>query len=333
MVLIFSIENDTSTNKVVKKLLLEGVNFIRINRLSDFYKTEIEIDSYFTNILYDQVNLKKEISSVWYRREPINDLEIGSGSNEFKKDANIILLNEIITLKKFCYEILKTKYWLSHPNTANLNELVVLQKASEVGLQIPKTAVIANKLKLKEFFKSNNADIISKPAFEVRRLNENGIKYTSRTSCVSEKIINQINDDFFPSLVQCQILKKFEVRTVFLENTFYSMAIMSQRDEKTKTDFRFYNLDFPNRYCAFQLPEEIEYKLKRLMEVLKLNFGSIDLVVDNYDNFVFLEVNPVGQFGMTSTPNNFGIEDHIVEIFRNNLQEHRIVKPRFFFIS
>lgn len=319
MVLIFSIENDTSTNKIVKKLKLENIEVIRINRLSDFYKTELQINNIDSCILHNGTNLKKEVTSIWYRREPINDIEIDAGSKKFNEEAKKILLNEILTLKRFYYEILKDKYWLSHPYTANLNKLFVLQQAAKVGLQIPNTAVLNKKLKLKEFFLANNKNIITKPAFEVRRLNEHGINYTSRTSYVTENILNQINDNIFPSLVQCQIIKKFEVRTVYLENTFYSMAIMSQRHEKTMIDFRFYNLDFPNRYCAFQLPSDTEAKLLELMKILKLNFGSIDLIVDDQNNFIFLEVNPVGQFGMTSTPNNFGIDDHIVEIFKTNL--------------
>ena len=32
------------------------------------------------------------------------------------------------------------------------------------------------------------------------------------------------------------------------------------------------------------------------MKLLKLNTGSIDMIVDHNNNYIFLEVNPVGQF-------------------------------------
>lgn len=37
-------------------------------------------------------------------------------------------------------------------------------------------------------------------------------------------------------------------------------------------------------------------KLNKLMKLLKLNTGSIDMIVDHNNNYIFLEVNPVGQF-------------------------------------
>lgn len=47
----------------------------------------------------------------------------------------------------------------------------------------------------------------------------------------------------------------------------------------------------------------------------KLNYssGSIDLVVDKDDKYIFLEVNPVGQFGMVSYPCNYGLEKIIAK--------------------
>ena len=79
------------------------------------------------------------------------------------------------------------------------------------------------------------------------------------------------------------------------------------------TDFRNYNIDKPNRYVPFLLPKDIEEKLLNLLEDLDLNTGSVDLIYDNDDNYVFLEINPVGQFGMVSINCNYHIEKMISE--------------------
>ena len=47
------------------------------------------------------------------------------------------------------------------------------------------------------------------------------------------------------------------------------------------------------------------------MKRLKLNCGSIDLIKAKDGNLVFLEVNPTGQFGMTSTPCNYNLHKKI----------------------
>ncbi|MPT35513.1 MAG: hypothetical protein E2604_10600 [Flavobacterium sp.] len=54
-------------------------------------------------------------------------------------------------------------------------------------------------------------------------------------------------------------------------------------------------------------------KLKKLMKVLKLNSGSIDMLVSSNNEYVFLEVNPIGQFGQVSKPCNYYLEKQIAK--------------------
>ena len=49
------------------------------------------------------------------------------------------------------------------------------------------------------------------------------------------------------------------------------------------------------------------------MTKLEYKTGSIDLLLDTENNYYFLEINPVGQFGMVSIPCNYNIEKKIAE--------------------
>lgn len=98
-----------------------------------------------------------------------------------------------------------------------------------------------------------------------------------------------------------------------MKGKFYSMAIFSQNDNQTSVDFRNYNYNKPNRKVPFQLPMEIEKKLDILMKKLDFNSGSIDMIVTVENEYVFLEVNPLGQFSMTSFPCNYNVEKIIAE--------------------
>ncbi len=96
------------------------------------------------------------------------------------------------------------------------------------------------------------------------------------------------------------------------------MGIFSQNNSKTKEDFRNYDQNLPNRNVPIKLPLDIEGKLKKLMKKLNLNSGSIDLIYTIDNKYVFLEVNPVGQFGMVSFPCNYNLEKKIAEFLIKN---------------
>jgi len=47
------------------------------------------------------------------------------------------------------------------------------------------------------------------------------------------------------------------------------------------------------------------------MSKLNMNCGSIDMIVTKQKEYVFLEVNPIGQFKQVSFPCNFYLEQKI----------------------
>jgi glutathione synthase/RimK-type ligase-like ATP-grasp enzyme len=91
------------------------------------------------------------------------------------------------------------------------------------------------------------------------------------------------------------------------------MAIFSQMDSKSRLDFRDVDVNgsHPNRMVPFTLPKNIRLKIDRLMKKLKLESGSIDMIVSPDNEYFFLEVNPVGQFNFISELCNYYIEKDI----------------------
>ena len=64
------------------------------------------------------------------------------------------------------------------------------------------------------------------------------------------------------------------------------------------------------------LPKEIEQKLTELINSLNLSHGCIDLIFeDNKNNYVFLEINPMGQFKDLSDKCNYQIAKSIAELY------------------
>ena len=58
---------------------------------------------------------------------------------------------------------------------------------------------------------------------------------------------------------------------------------------------------------------EIKEKILSFAKYFNLNSGSFDIIKDKKGKYIFLEVNPVGQFGMVSQPCNYNLEQKIAK--------------------
>lgn len=197
----------------------------------------------------------------------------------------------------------------------SINKLYNLYIANKCSLHIPKTIVTINKdLLLKK--KNEWGKIIVKPLSELKPvfLEGGGVLNPQGTQLIEENEILELDDIFFPSLFQKYEQKQFEIRSFFVYDKFFSMAIFSQGSEKTKIDYRNYNYEYPNRCVPFQLPLTIENRLKKMFKIIDINTGSIDLIVNEKNEYVFLEVNHSGQFDWVSKNCNYYIEEYLANL-------------------
>lgn len=194
------------------------------------------------------------------------------------------------------------------------NKLQDLCTARDAGIDIPPTLVTTSKEKLLTFF-NRHKDVISKPIHNGHlTFMENGKKYSSRgILLVDEEMIAKSSDTFCLSLFQQYVEKQFEIRIFFLKEDLYAMAIFSQLDKKTQYDYRNYNHENPNRNVPFHLPQELRTKVISFIRKSKLDTGSIDLIYTTKGTYIFLEVNPAGQFGWVSSNCNYYLEKRIAE--------------------
>ena len=316
MILLFSDEDDISTTKVIKWIVDLGQAFTRINGgeiqyLSDLYLGKKEE----TSLIYDGREIDIEnIEAYWYRR---GKLEIVSAQDlekntSLSKAIDPYLEYELKILEEYWMENLLKKKSIGNMKRGSLNKLLVLQAAKECGLKIPETIATGQKDKLLGFLKEHPS-LICKPLFEVPRIQEDFGKIEIWTEKFDLDLLDRLGATFFPTLFQELIEKKYEIRIFYLNGKCFSNAIFSQLNEKTSIDFRIKPNGVPNRRVPFKLPEATRLKVVRLMETLNLDCGSIDLIATPDGDYVFLEINPVGQFGMTSFCGNYHLEKEIAE--------------------
>lgn len=325
MVLIFSSAYDEiSTEQVIDWLDYYCVPWYRING-EDLILNRLptEDEGFLKNLRLDS------IKAIWLRRT-IKFNKLLDDNLMDKNQPDIIknhYSNEFFKFYEYTYSkiintIGKKVYCLNKLADISINKMIVLMKAEEIGIKVPQSFIANNKEDLNSnLLRLGIREFIFKPLSKVFYYATEHEYYIPYTVKMTKAILAEIPEKFIPSLVQEYIHKEFEIRTVYLEGLFFSMAIMSGSNQDTKDDFRNFQSSNPNYLIPYSLPNEVELQLTTLMKLLDLNFGSIDILLSD-STYYFLEVNPFGQFGMTSFPCNYNIEKSIAELLKSKIYEN-----------
>lgn len=316
MIILFSESDDSSTTEVMKWLRSFNVkNLRRINEDEQTFQYALKLYSEKTTEVVLFLNKEyiplHDITMIWFRRAHYNAIKKNikyevDAFSEFKENLRYFLIKENNILREVLWERINKIQRIGNPIFQNLNKIIVLEEAKLLGIKIPNTYINHEK----EFI---NEVCITKALSDGPNWNAKDYMLNFKTYLLdNEKYLN-INEHFFPTLIQEKIDKLFEIRTFYLKGNFYSMAIFSQENEKTKIDFRNYDKFNPNRNVPFKLPVLEEKKLEKLMKKMDLNTGSIDIIYSKNHEYIFLEINPVGQYDMVSYPCNYYLHKIIAE--------------------
>jgi len=327
MILIISMDMDQTTDQVIDWLRYWDLPYIRIN-ITDIveYNEGIKwsLSSDILEIGEKKIDLKR-IKVGWVRKLGyFSSLGITKDLEKLNSySLKRYIQNEVLAFKAV---ILKddTIKWLCHPDAISISKLKILSEAKKLDINIPDTYIINNRKDLVQLFNDLDRKVIFKSIRDTAQIKIDKSSYFPLTCSLSMEIISSLPERFFPSLIQEEIEKDFEIRTFYLDGKFYSAAIFSQLDNQTKTDFRNYNFKRPNRIVPYTLPTEIEKKLHELMLRINLNTASLDIIKSINGKYYFLEINPSGQFGMISMPCNYNLEQKVAEFLKNKYKTYEL---------
>lgn len=323
MILILTRPLEHSSDEVASWITALNGNFVRIND-TDFrdFKSGFKL---VLNNECESVNFEKQslqfaiddISIIWYRKWTSSEsflslLNLADNKLWGWEIANHLYYEVSHTGNAF-FNLLNDKKWFDHPfDVRKIRKSETLSKAKKCGLQIPRSIITNCKQDVCNFLKAEKR-IISKAISEMSSFEDAERAYILYTKELTEDLLDKCPDYFYPTLFQKLVEKKFDIRVFYLDGKCYSMAILSQKDPQTSIDFRNYNYHIPNRFIPYKLPLDIEDGIRKLMAELNLKSGSLDFIYNLNKEFIFLEVNPVGQFGMTSFPCNYKLEKKIAQ--------------------
>ena len=233
-----------------------------------------------------------EIDVAWYVRE-----NHGSSVSESDSLEQRFAHNETRQSLRALFSVLDCK-WVNKQESieyVNSNKLYQQLIAASCGLTIPQTIISNDPEHVARF--SGLQDGLLLKSLGCIKLDKNGDSalYSER---FSHKEIMNGSDAIrvCPIFGQEYIEKLCEHRVMVIGNRVLSCRIDSQASEATKVDWRHYDFDNVEHTQSY-LPADVQQKLLGFMEKIELRYGAIDLIETPDEDFVFLEINPSGQWG------------------------------------
>lgn len=307
-VLIVSTVVDIATDDVVKRLSLRGIPHRRLNTEDyPFSRTLAFRPDGQAPELFSEDRLIPTSSSVWYRRvrSPSRPSEMEPCVYDYCLQKNrSVLLGSILGLQT---------QWMNHVAAVWQSEFkpYQLSLAARLGFLIPRTVITNDPNRIREAFRDFNGMII-KPA-RSGHISQNGQDFSIFTSRVLDEHLPELESArLCPAIYQELIPKRFDVRVTVVGKKIFAAAIDSQSDPDAAIDWRqTKNPNLP--HDRITLPQDLARLILELMNHLGLAFGAIDLVQTTHGEYLFLEVNPNGQWLWLDERLEFGISDAIAE--------------------
>lgn len=229
---------------------------------------------------------------VWYRRPSAPVLP-----NDMHPGDRLIADRECISfIKSFWQLIAPDAFWINpfHSRDRSLSKPIQLLEAHRSGLAIPPTLCSNDPEKIRTFLRKHEGRTIYKSYAPAHWRMDGGVAM----SFTSNVTVDDLPDDdvlrLSPGIFQRRIEKDHELRVTYMGDFAIAAKLCSQENENTRTDWRESVLDVP--LVPTRLPESVDLACRRLMKRLGIVFGCFDLIVTPEGEYVFLEVNEMGQF-------------------------------------
>jgi hypothetical protein len=307
-VLIISSIVDLATDAVVDELSHRNVPVLRINTEDYPFsgRFDYRLGTSSKSLIFADLIASESFRSIWYRRVrvPARPDSMDQGVYEFCiRESRSALLGGILGQSDRC---------MSQPEAIWKAEFkpYQLNVARQLGLLIPNTLISNVPDSVLAFFGSCNGQMIAKPV-RSGHIIQNGVDCAVYTTKIGPGDLQDLNDaSLSPVIYQELIPKRFDIRVTVVGRRIFAAAIDSQTDPEATIDWRrTSNPKLPHR--AVNLPSDLQNQILALMDVMSLHYGAIDFILTPDGQYIFLEMNPNGQWLWLDDMLSFGISSEI----------------------
>ncbi|OJW70492.1 MvdC/MvdD family ATP grasp protein [Spirosoma sp. 48-14] len=296
MILIFTDKDDVHAEAVIEHLKAFDADFVRFDQdVESLQKTIVTYKSGDWSIKTDkEAYVLNQISKVWLRKSYVNTTlqQDVDRSNHFK-----LWKGEWNKTLQGMYSTLSHLPWLTPFREVFRAENKYLQAsvAAKCGLKMPPTLISNDKQELIEF-----ASVYGRVAFKLMYQDVYQVAdgtfhglYTNVITADSLSEFEVMGEN--PIVLQEYVEKQYEVRYTVVGDQHFVAKIDSQMSDVSRIDWRRYDLK-STPYIAIEPPAHIRNGVNTLMIKLGLIYGALDFIVKPNNDWIFLEINPLGQY-------------------------------------
>lgn len=193
------------------------------------------------------------------------------------------------------------------------NKIFQLKLAKEVGFETPRTWISTDVQQILKAEQKCDNGIIYKPMTWLASL-KGQVLFTNIVSPLQIRE-NKEAVRVAPGIYQERIVKKVEYRVMIVDQRIFAVRIHSQELADTQIDWR--RNQKAVRYELCTLEATVQERLLRFHGRSNLRYGAYDLIETPKGNFVFLEVNPAGNWLWLEEKLNLPISKAIAEALVN----------------
>ncbi len=188
--------------------------------------------------------------------------------------------------------------WINNPddNRRHQRKFPQLRLARSVGLNVPRSIITNDPAEAEAFFATCPDGVICKPMLMGSHYieGEHHVAYTRPVPPGEFAALKQ-SIGLCPTYLQEAIAKDHELRVTIIGEELFCCRIDSQGVAGAEQDWRAVDtIKLPHRIVA--LPPAIDAALRSYLKQCGLRFGAFDLIVTPQGDYVFLELNPNGQW-------------------------------------
>jgi hypothetical protein len=189
--------------------------------------------------------------------------------------------------------------WINSPSAAQTaeNKFRQLRLAKSCGIDIPRTLVTAQPDRFRAFLKAEGV-IVAKPLDVYSWKQESGDALSAFASLLDAERGSQLSDEDIAQCVtmyQQRIDKLADVRMVVMGEDIFAYKVIQEGEQYFDFRIGFYQENHL-KYEAISVPPALKKKMIDLMRALRINFASADFALKADGDWIFLDLNPNGQW-------------------------------------
>lgn len=232
-----------------------------------------------------------QIGSVWYRRPEPFSLSGGLGSEERE-----FAYHECVSVMQGAWRSFDA-FWVNHPDRIRVAESKPLQLtlAGRLGFTVPRTVFTNDPDEVRALWEECGGAIVYKTMTQgvLGRELQRSV-YTNRVGAEHLARADLLRNA--PGLFQEEIPKVADLRITVIGDRLFPVEIRSQTDPDARVDWR--RGEVPRmEHVPCEVPDTVARACLALDRSLGLAYSAIDMVLTPDGRYVFLEINPSGQFG------------------------------------